>query len=139
VDPTLPSFALSGKATVEFAQEDREILLPLVGDRKDVATADGTFRVGDLSATDETTTVSLELDLAEAKNLNERMKAAWLIDGAAKRHLGTIGPATRENKLYKREIRFIGGLKDLKALSFRWTSGLHAIDIPFTLRDIKIP
>ena len=54
-------------------------------------------------------------------------------------HLGFSGPATRVDKLARREIRFPGGLKDPVTLSFRWMSGLHAIEIPFTLADIRIP
>lgn len=139
VDPKAPSFSVSGKATINFAQEDREVLIPLTGEKKELATADGTFRVAGLEITEEATTLKLELDQVEAKDLNERFKSAWLVDAKSKRHLGFTGPATRVDKLAKREIRFPGGLKDPVTLSFRWMSGLHAIEIPFTLADIRIP
>jgi hypothetical protein len=139
VDVGATTFSLSGRATINFAQENREVVVPLFTEIKETDTADGTFRVTNLTITDESTVVSLELDQTEEKDLNERMSMAWLHTGDNKRHLGRIGPATREKKLVTREIRFTGGLKDVRNLSFRWVSGLHAVEIPFTLADIRIP
>lgn len=139
VDVGAATFSLSGRATINFAQENREVVIPLFAEIKETETADGTFRVTNLAITDESTVISLELDQTEEKDLNERLSLAWLSTGDEKRHLGRIGPATRENKVAKREIRFQGGLKDLRSLSFRWMSGLHAVEIPFTLADIRIP
>jgi len=139
VDAGSGAVSLSGRATINFAQEDREVVIPLVAEIKQTDTADGMFRVTSVTTTEEGTVVSLELDQAEGKDLKERMTAAWLHTGDQKRHLGKIGPATRDGKLAKREIRFASGLKDVKALSFHWVSGLHAVEIPFTLSDIRIP
>jgi len=139
VDAGAGSVSLSGRATINFAQEDREVVIPLFAEIKETDTADGTFRVTNVTITDEGTVLTLEHDQVEGADLKERMTAAWLHTGDQKRHFGRIGPATRDGKLAKRELQFAGGLKDVKTLSFHWVSGLHAIEIPFTLADIRIP
>jgi hypothetical protein len=138
---TAQTLSIIGKATVNFAQDSREVALALTGDPKFQETIDGTFRVSETTSDDGKTTVTLDIDITEAGGMDDRFRGVWLVDGLGKHHAGTILRMGREGKgkHFQPRIWFPVKADDAKGIVFRWMTGLHAVDIPFVLRDIKVP
>lgn len=139
VDPAAGPFTVSGRATINFAQEYREILLPIAGEPKEIRTADANFRMAGTKPDGVRTMVVLDVDVTEPNGQKDRMKGGWLIDPEGKRHNGIILGLHQDGKHFRPEISFPGEIKEGSSILFRWMTGLHAVEVPFTLRDIKIP
>lgn len=139
VDPAVETFSIAGKATVNFAQDFRELTLPVGGEPKEESTADGTFRVAGTEAVGLRTTVTLEIEVPDAGGMDDRFRGVWVIDSLGKRHTGTIVRMGRDGKQFRPQLSFGVKSDDVKAVSFRWMTGLHAVEIPFLLKDIKVP
>lgn len=139
IDPSASPFTITGKATVNFSQDAREIEMPVMADAPEIKTADGTFKLVSAKKEEGRTTVILDIDTTEEVGLRERFKGLWLFDDKDRRHDGIILSMGREGKHFRPVLSFPGEIKDGSHLFFRWRVGLHAIEIPFQLKNIPIP
>lgn len=139
VDPSVATFSIAGKAVVNFAQDSRELTFPLTGEAKEESTADGSFKLAGVKGEEGRTIVSLEIEVPDAGGLDDRFKGIWVLDAEGKKHLGTELRLGRDGKHFRPAVWFAVPVDKAKTLVFRWMTGLHALEVPFLLRDIKVP
>jgi hypothetical protein len=139
VDASVGSFTIAGKATINFAQEHREFVLPLDGEKKEESSADGTFKVGSLKPEDGKLVVGLEIEVPEAGGPDTRFRGVWVVDADGKRHSGTILTMGRDGKSFRPKVWFPVAPDAAKSVVFKWALGLHSVEVPFALKDIPVP
>jgi hypothetical protein len=138
VDASGP-FSIAGKTTINFAQDGREVVLPMTGDHPEVRTADAVFRLAGTKPDGLRTTVLLEVEAGDEKGPKDRLRGGWLVDAEGKKTAGIILGLHQDGNRFKPELSFPGEIKPGTTLQFRWVTGLHAVEVPFLLREIQVP
>jgi hypothetical protein len=140
IDPAVTTFSIAGKATINFAQEHREMTLSLSGEPRELRTADGSFKLAETAVSPAgNLTLTLDIEVPEAGGPDDRFRGAWVVDADGKRYRGIQFRTGRNGKTFHPLLEFPGAPKDSKTFVFRWAMGLHSVDVPFLLRDVKVP
>lgn len=132
-------FSIEGRAKVNFAQENRELSIPLEGEKRELEIPEGSFRVTGLTSAANATTLTWEMKTPQIPRPDDRTKNVCLVDADGKRYERGVSRSTWGGETLREEITYPPIPQGAKRVVFTWVTGLHEVEIPFSLKGIPIP